>query len=456
MTTDLNPMALFGTAGIRGPLSKVSPEVCMNVGMALATYLGNDGKVVVARDGRITGQMLFHALTSGIMAGGVDVLDAGRLPTPLLAFASYNYVVDGGVMLTASHNPASDNGIKLFTPDGSEFDLTTEQQVEELVSDTSFNLARWDEIGTLRTMDTVLDEYIDYLLGFVELERELRVVIDCANGVGALVAPQVLRRMGCKVITTNSQLDGFFPGRPAEPTPENIREFTQVVRSTGADIGFALDGDADRVAVVDSDGTIVQDDALINLFSRLAIEQQGGGTVVTSINTSRAIQETVEAAGGTLKRVRLGALHEGIKETGAVFGAEPWKLIFPEFGGWIDGIFCAARIAALVSREGSLADLVPPVPAYPLIRKNVYVTQGTQPDIMSHVHERMLTTFSNVESMLDIDGLRLDTPDGWLLVRASGTEPKIRVVAEGRTDRIANDYFLKGMGFVEEAVGKSE
>lgn len=447
-------MALFGTAGIRGPLSKVSPELCMNVGMALATYLGNDGKVVVARDGRVTGQMLFHALTSGIMAGGVDVLDAGSLPTPLLAFASYNYVVDGGVMLTASHNPASDNGIKLFTPEGSEFDLTTETQIEELVGDTSFNLARWDEIGTLRTLDTVIEEYIDYLLGFVEMERELRVVVDCANGVGALVAPRVLQRMGCKVITTNSQLDGFFPGRPAEPTPENIREFTQVVRSTGADIGFALDGDADRVAVVDGDGTIVQDDALINLFARLAVEEKGGGTVVTSINTSRAIQETVETAGGSLKRVRLGALHEGIQETGAVFGAEPWKLIFPEFGGWIDGIFCAARIASLVSHEGTLADLVPPVPAYPLIRKNVYVTPGTQPQIMSHVHERMLTSFSDVESMLDIDGLRLDTSDGWLLVRASGTEPKIRVVAEGRTDRIANDYFTKGMGFVEEAVAR--
>lgn len=450
-------MKLFGTAGIRGPLSKVSPELVQKVGFSVATYFGNEGKIIVGRDARVTGPMLKSSLVSGLLAAGMDVIDGDMVPTPALSFGSYNYFVNGGIMLTASHNPAPDNGIKLFTSDGHEFEQFQEEEIESLVADNSFNLANWDEVGSYHKLDTVIPDYKEHVTNFVELNRELKVVLDCANGAGSLIAPDLMRQLGCKVITVNSQLDGYFPGHPAEPTPENIAETCRVVRSVEADIGFALDGDADRVAIITDRGSIVQDDMFIALCARMALQENGGGTVVTAINTSKCIDDVVKENGGTIERVRLGALHEGIKAHNAVLGGEPWKLIFPEFGLWIDGMFASVKMLQMLSEQNSFKELLSGIPSYPIIRKNFYCTDvGHQQRVINEIFEKLPEVFDNYENILDIDGLRLNMEDGWILVRASGTEPKIRLVCEATSQTKLDEYFKEALHLVETTLAENK
>jgi phosphoglucosamine mutase len=441
---------LFGTRGIRGPIdTKVTPELALKLGLALASQVGG-GEVVVARDSRTSGGMLDNVLTAGLLAGGSDVVDIGLAPSPCVAFTTREIGARAGVIITASHNPPTDNGFAFYGPDGMEFLSEQELNLEDLVFGDGLKRVSWDSLGSVHLYPDAISNYIRALKRAVKVKRGFKVVVDCANGVGSLVTPYLLRELGCKVITLNSNPDGHFPGRPSEPQPWNLGDLMNTVRELGADVGLAHDGDADRIAAIDENGKFIKHDTLIALFAERAIRTQGGGIAITSINTSVAIEEVAARAGGHVVRTSLGNMHAAILEHHAIFAAEPGKFIFPDFGRWQDGILCAAKVLEMMSVERKpISKIVAGVPDYYFHQEDFQCPDDRKVEFMRNIREYLLTNVGEMRNTLDIDGLRVNRKDGsWILVRTSGTEPKARIVLEGRTQAEADmlrEIGLKGI-----------
>ncbi|WP_049983084.1 phosphomannomutase [Halorubrum sp. BV1] len=492
-------MELFGTAGVRGSATeRVTPELALAVGRAVAAAVrdrepvGDGGgesdrgdsdatgsanatdaatepapEVVIARDGRVTGPALAAAMEAGVASGGVSVERAGQLPTPALAYASQGRY---GVMLTASHNPPADNGIKLFR-DGSEFDRDAERAVEARV-DAGTSPAAWDEWTDPERVD-VLPSYLDAVCEYAgEFGADLdglRIAVDCGNGMSAPATPTVLRELGADVVTLNGNVDGHFPGRGSKPTPEtlaDLRAFVADADDGGDDAGFAFgighDGDADRIVIVDADGEVVHEDTVLAMLAERYTRESDADdpVVVTTPNASGRIDERVRAAGGRVERVRLGALHEGIAavretatptgdDTRVVFAAEPWKHVHVGFGEWIDGVASAGVIARLVADEG-LDGLREPITERPYRKVSVDCPDDAKSDAMGRLESALPDAFPDAD--VDTDhGVRLEFPDAsWVLVRPSGTEPYVRVYAE--SDAV-DELIAEAKAVVETAVG---
>ncbi len=427
---------LFGTRGIRGPIAtKVTPELMLKLGQALASYVGV-GKIVVGRDARTSGEMLQHAFVAGALAGGCDVIDVGLVPSPCVAFTVRELGAKAGSVITASHNPPPDNGIALYRSDGMEFLPEEELKLEELIFEKQLKHAGWDSLGSMQRYDAI-PSYLKAIERAVKVRRGFKVVVDCANGVGAVTTPLLLRELGCKVVTLNSHLDGYFPGHLSEPQPWNLNDLMLTVREVGADLGIAHDGDADRVAMVDERGNFVKHDALIALFAKRAVEAKRGGAIVTSINTSVAIEEVVARAGGQTFRTALGNYSAAMLEHGACFAGEPGKLIFPEFGPWADGVLVAAKLLEVMSlqRKPPSKIFAANVPDYPMYFEDFACPEERKGEFMQGIRKYLPENVSEVRDVLDIDGFRVNRKNGsWVLVRVSGTEPKARLVVEGRTE----------------------
>jgi phosphomannomutase len=429
-------MSLFGTAGIRGPVTEVTPSLALDIGRAVAARLDDD-LVVIARDGRETGRALASAVEAGVTSGGLDVRRAGQLPTPALAFASQGRY---GIMLTASHNPPTDNGIKLFA-DGTEYDRAAEQAIEQLV-DEGPPQAPADKWGTSERIDP-LESYRAQVSAYAEQFGApldgLQVAVDCGTGMAGLATPQILSTLDGDVRALNANVDGQFPARESKPTAETLTDLRRYVADGPASLGIGHDGDADRIVVLDSDGEVVHEDTVLAIVAEHYVNASDAGdpVVVTTPNASGRIDERVTAAGGRVERVRLGALHEGIasvrengtSDTAVVFAAEPWKHIHPEFGGWIDAVVSAAVFSRLVASEG-LASLREPVSERPYRKVSVDCPDRHKSTAMDRLGETLPETFP--DATVDTDhGVRLDLTGGaWTLVRPSGTEPYIRVYAE--------------------------
>lgn len=432
---------LFGTSGVRGVVGQeLTPELVMDLGLALATFLEGSGRVVVGKDPRTTSDMLEGCLVAGLLSGGCDVVKLGVIPTPALALAVSKLNARAGAMVTASHNPPEYNGLKFW---GQELAFTPEQEaeIEEIYFSKRGKRASWDKIGQVERGE-IMPEYLELLVSGVSLSKGYKVVVDCGNGAGALATPQALRELGCKVITLNSQLDGHFPGRGLEPSPENLEELCKVVKSVGADLGLAHDGDADRIAAVDERGRVASPDKLLALIS--AHEVKRGETIVTTVDASSVVDELVHRQGGKVIRTRVGDVSVALelKRRGAVFGGEP-------SGSWIfsrvhlapDGPLAGVRLLELLDVEGrKLSELLDELPEYPMIRVRFQCREDLKHELMRRFEESVSREFSGVVEKLTIDGIRLSFEDGsWVLVRPSGTEPYIRVTAEGKTEERAKE-----------------
>lgn len=430
---EIPDMIRFGTAGIRGPAREcVTPAVCLAVGQAV----GSEGlTVVLGRDGRETGASLMDAMAAGLESAGANVIKLGVVPTPTVAFASRGR---SGVMLTASHNPPADNGIKLFS-DGVEYDREAEAGIESAL-ETGTTPVEWDAWGESRG-DDVLGRYrgavVEYARGFGASVDDLEIAIDCGNGMASLATPQTLTTVGASVTTLHANVDGHFPGRGSKPTPETLSDLRAFVGDGPHELGIAHDGDADRIVIVDSSGEIIHEDTILAILAEQYVRGSDAGdpVVVTTPNASARIDERVEAAGGRVERVRLGALHEGIarvRESGGevVFAAEPWKHIHPEFGGWIDGVASAAVLVRLIGEAGTIDSLKAPVTERPYRKVAVECPDERKEGTMERLENELGKRFP--EATVDTDyGVRLGWADGsWILVRPSGTEPYIRLYVE--------------------------
>ena len=443
-------MDLFGTAGIRGSAEeRVTPELALDVARAVgaAAVETGDREFVVARDGRVTGPSLAAAVEAGLTSAGADVIRLGQLPTPGLAFASRGR---RGVMLTASHNPPADNGIKVFT-DGVEYAETAETDVEERI-EAGVPPAHWDEWGDVSAAD-VLGTYRDavaaYASGFGADPNGLRVAVDCGNGMASLATPHVLRALGADVVTLNANVDGHFPGRESKPTAASLADLRAFVRDGGAAFGIGHDGDADRIVLVDGEGEVVHEDTVLAILAELYVRESDAAdpVVVTTPNASGRIDERVREAGGRVERVALGYLHDGIASARSyggdvVFAAEPWKHIHTGLGGWIDGVTSAAVLTRLVAEAaaessdtdvgaiGGLAGLRSPVTERPYRKRSVDCPDEVKEVVMDRLGTTLPERFPEATVSTEY-GVRLTFPDdAWTLVRPSGTEPYVRVYAE--------------------------
>ena len=427
---------LFGTSGIRGKIgSEVTCELALNVGKSLAYYLGNEGRVVLGYDTRNTNQMLDQAICAGLLESGVDVIKIGMVPTPLVGYATEKLDADAGIMLTASHNPSQYNGIKLWNKNGMAYTSEQEEKIEKIYANKQYCSVSWDKVGNLSFNEEIKGQYIDDLVGMVDIEKGLKVVVDCASGAGSEISPLVFRKAGCEVTTLNSQPDGFFPGRNPEPNAENLQTLMKTVVAIGADLGIAHDGDADRMITVDENGEISPFDSLLALISK-----EFDGDVVTTVDAGLCMDESVK---GEVFRTPVGDVNvaEVIIEKDAAFGGEPsgtW--LHPDFCMCPDGILSGLRMAELVSKKGKLSDLLAEIPSYPNIREKIICSKEAKINVMENMEELLKDAFDDIADVNSLDGVRLTfADDSWVLVRPSGTEDYIRITLESRDAQRADE-----------------
>ncbi|ARS89948.1 phosphoglucosamine mutase [Natrarchaeobaculum aegyptiacum] len=441
---------MFGTSGIRGEVgTDVTAALALGVGRALPAE-GYD-RVVVGRDARPSGRLLVDALAAGVRECGGDVIDVGVAATPTVARGVASLEADVGVVVTASHNPPSDNGIKLWNPSGQSFDGDQQAAISERVREDAAPLCGWKDIGERYCRDdgTLYDEHVAAICAAVgesaSALSELTVVVDVGNGTGGVTA-DALYELGCTVQTLNGQPDGRFPARPSEPNAETLETLLQTVGATDADLGIGHDGDADRMVAVDETGTFVPKDLLLALFAREAAGD--GDQVAAPLNTSLAVDDALEAVGASVTRTPVGDVHvaERASESSVVFGGEPsgaW--IWPDETLCPDGPLAATKLAALVARRGPLSELVGALETYPIRRDSIAVEDKEA--VMSAVESAVRERGDVFDAM---DGVRIEGDDGWTLIRPSGTESLVRVTAEAREPDRADALFEDAHGLVLE------
>jgi phosphoglucosamine mutase len=425
-------MRLFGTSGIRRLADGYLLELALKAGLAVGRRYS---RVVVGNDTRTSGPAIKDALTAGLLAGGAKVYDAGLLPTPTLALSARD--LDCAVMVTASHNPPEYNGLKMLNPDGSAFSPDQQHEIEKTVAESSFETISWEEYKPLEVRNGAIEQQIEHILRDFPHKFNIKVVLDCGGGAGSVITPFLLQKMGCDVISINSNPTGFFP-RISEPVEDNLGDLMQKVKECGADLGLAHDGDADRVMAVDERGRFINGDKLLYILA------QGlrASKIVTTVDASMMLDE----AGFSVQRTAVGdnCVSEALK-SGGDFGGEPsgaW--VFPQSSLCPDGIYGAGLLVSIASRQ-SLATLVDDIPGYPMYRGVVHYG-GKIPFAME---TSLISAFQPI-SVVAIDGLKLNLTDAWLLVRPSGTEPKLRLTVEARTETRMQEVYNKAMDIIKE------
>ena len=455
-------MRLFGTNGVRGVSNEdMNSELALNLGKAIGTYLEKGAKVAIANDPRVSGEMLKSAVISGLLSTGINAVTIGMLPTPALQYYVKKTDASAGIMITASHNPPKFNGIKVVAGDGTELPRSEEEEIEHIYLEESFRNVPWNEIGRLREELGAGDRYIEGILSAVDRElirkKAFTAVLDCANGASTGTSPQVLKKLGCRIISLNCQPDGTFPGHESEPSPDNLKDLVYAVKETGADIGIAHDGDADRVIFVDEKGNYIHGDVSLSIVAKQVIKEKGGGTVVTPVSSSSSVEDVVKENGGKVVYTRVGApiVARKMIEISATFGGEEnGGLIFSEHQYCRDGAMGAAKMLEIMAKTGkTLSRLVSEIPRYAL-----YKTKTACPNnIKEKVLELLAGRLSEEAKKIDkTDGLKIYSNKGWVLIRASGTEPIFRIFAEStdiETARLMAEKEKSGIEKIVKEIG---
>ncbi len=428
------PGSIFRAYDIRGVVDEtLTEEVVYHIGRAIGSEARDKGqtRVVVARDGRLSGPSFVAALTRGLCASGCDVTDIGCVATPVLYFATYHLDTGAGVMVTGSHNPPNYNGLKIVLG-GEAISGEAIQTLRHRIESGDLH----DGEGRLDTMD-VLPAYIDRIVADVELQRPLKVAVDCGNGVAGNVVPRLLRAMGCEVVELYCDVDGRFPNHHPDPSqPENLEDLREAVRREQADVGLAFDGDGDRLGVIDSAGKVIWPDRVMMLYAMDLLERNPGARIMFDVKCTRNLAEIIERAGGEAVMSKTGhsLIKAKMKETGALLAGEMSGHIFfkERWYGFDDAAYAAARLLELLSRsEARSCEVFSALPeAVSTPELHIQLQEGEQFKFMEQVLARAV--FDGAE-ITTIDGLRADFEDGWGLIRASNTTPWLILRFEGST-----------------------
>lgn len=426
---------LFGTNGVRGVVNEdMTIDLACDLGYSIGTYLKVGKRVAIGTDTRTSGEMLKDALSAGALSTGVDMVDLGILPTPTLQFAMKGRY-DFGVVITASHNPPKYNGIKCIAPDGTELQREEEEKIERLYFNRRFREVGWDRVGNRSYDGSAIRKYIDGVISKVDADairkRAPTVAIDCGNGAASVVAPYLLEELGCKVIALNANPQGTFPGRESEPSESNLQMLIAMMRTGQADLGIAYDGDADRAVFVDEKGRYHMGDRTLALVAR-SVTRKKKGIVVTPVSSTMALEDVVVKNGSKVVYTPVGApivARTMIKLKSIFGGEENGGLLFPEHQICRDGAMASAYILEILSKEGPIARLIDTLPRY----FNYKVKFECPNEIKGKVMDEIRSRAEGKGRIDEMDGMKLWTNDGWVLVRPSGTESIFRAFAEGKT-----------------------
>jgi len=448
---------LFGSSGVRGLVNvDLTPILAAKIGLAVVTF-SKAKKVLVARDTRVSGLMLEDALVSGLLAGGANVNCLGVMPTSVLAYLTEKLKADVGVMVTASHNPPQYNGIKIFGKDSQAYGDGSQNEVERMIENESFRRGDWRNIGKALNIDES-HLYVEMMRKRAKLHKKWHVIVDSGCGATYNLAPVIFEALGCKATSINSQPDGFFPARSPEPNIESLKPLAKIVLELDADLGIGYDGDGDRAAFIDAEGNFVDFDRVLAAYAAYVVKKSGGGIVVVNVESSTRIEKMVKAHGGKVVRTRVGDVYvaEAIKRHNAVFGGEPcgaW--IHPKFHYCPDGILSSVMLLkALEDENKSLSEFIAETPHYQILRESITCKNEVKHKVMKKVEEGLRAVFPAYKKCSTVDGVRLALGNGWILVRASGTEPRIRITVEGESLKAAKEIMKKGVALVKRLVGE--
>lgn len=430
------PESIFRAYDIRGVYGKdLTEEVSMDIGRAFGTYLGGKGKEIVAgRDVRLSGNILKSAFVRGVLSTGCHVQDIGIVPTPVLYFTIVRHEKDGGVMVTASHNPPEWNGFKLCRERG--LLIAQGMGMEEIKEITVAERFRLGPPGKLGRYDRALSEYSNFVSSKIEMKRKLRVAIDLGNGSCTVIAPELFRNLDLEVVALNTEPDGNFPAHLPEPTEEALDELKKIVVREGADFGVGYDGDGDRALFIDEKGRIVPGDTALVILARPYLERRKGAKVVYEVSCSSSVEEMIRAYGGVPVVTRVGhayIMDKMVQEDALLGGEVSSHIYFADVYGFDDAVYASLKMAELLSKtDRKLSEIVDSIPRYPSTPVRNY---GCPDEKKFKVVEKLKEEFKKIGYKIStIDGVKVIEQNGWFLVRASNTLPQIRMVAEAKSE----------------------
>lgn len=435
---------MVGVSGIRGIVfDPLSTEVASQYAAALATLLGV-GVYVVGRDTRPSGDVLSPSVTAALASCGCDVIDVGVAPTPTIQLAVEHHQARGGIAITASHNPAEWNALKLISGGGTFLVREQVEVIKTIVREQGFAYGQGDKTGAVSIDDGAIGRHIDGIVSLDFVDAGLiagagfKVAVDCINGAGSDAVPLLLDRLGCDVVTLDCEGNGDFRRNP-EPVSANLGGLCGLVTESGAHVGFAVDPDADRLSIVDDTGTAIGEDYSIALCSDLVLTRTGGrGPVVVNLSTSRAVGDVARGHGADLVRAPIGEINvvEKMKETGSPIGGEGnGGVILPALHYGRDSMVGIALVLQLLAeRKEKLSEMMTRLPRYVIVK-----TKAPLNDIadIGSLKSRLYAEFEGATVNED-DGLRFDLSEGWVHIRKSGTEPVVRIIAEAGDEASAH------------------
>ena len=427
--------SIFREYDIRGEYpNQINEEVVRKIGNVIAGKCINLNikEICVGRDGRNSGKSLLEAMISGLSESGIEVFNIDLATSPLLYYAAKKNKYKSGIMITGSHNPKNHNGIKLVINDKP---VSGNEILDLLNKDQKFS----ESVGSIKSLN-VKDSYVEEVSQSLKIKKKLKIVIDCGNGAAGFIAPDLYKNLGCEVIELYSEVDGNFPNHHPDPGKvENLKDLIQAVKTHGADLGLAFDGDGDRVGMVTNNGEIVFPDKILMMLSKDVLHSQKG-SIIFDVKCSNALSQIIKENGGSPIMSPTGHFHikNGIKKHNPLLAGEMSGHIFfnDKWYGFDDGHYSGARIIEMLSKnEKSIAEICNELPMlFSTPELNINVTDDNKFKIIKEFADNCkLEGEKNT-----IDGLRLDFEDGWGLIRASNTTPKLVLRFEGRSEEILN------------------
>ena len=449
---------MVSASGVRGIVGEaLTPDVITRFAGAHGSLLG-PGPVVTGRDSRPSGAWVLRGAQAALLATGHDVIDVGIAPTPTILFAIRGHEAAGGLAVTASHNPAPWNALKLFGAGGTFLPPAQSEAVARSAREGAPAWVTHERVGQVRTDDAAIARHREAILAIPGLDvervksRRFRVAVDATNGAGSIAAPEILRALGCEVETIHCTPDGKFPRIP-EPLPENLYDLGGLVKRTGAAVGFAYDPDADRLAIVDERGTPIGEERTLQIAVDWALARKPG-LVVVNASTSMGVETIARKYGATVERSRVGEAHVAqilLSKQGVIGGEGNGGVVYPALHATRDGLLAAAITLAWLSRDTrSLSERVAELPPLVMVKRSLHLRLADA----AATAESLRSAFPDADRNV-LDGEKYVWEDAWVQVRASGTEPIVRIIAEAPTRERAEGLVTRAKEAVERSQGST-